>query len=204
MSEQTNSALSTRQVICKICNRQFLRPKGLRLELCSDSCRQEIKKRRSREHSRRNNKRARDRASKHYYDNREAKLLKLQESYDQSESFREQVKQRAKRTREARKERDPEAYWRQWRSKYLLRNYGISLEEYEALLLKQDGKCAICGSAEAVPGTKNCMAVDHDHKTGKVRGLLCMFCNRGLGAFKDSPAILKNAMDYLLKEEVNV
>lgn len=73
----------------------------------------------------------------------------------------------------------------------LKRKYGISLQEKEALLLKQEGCCAICDKPLLKPH------VDHDHKTGRVRGLLCTACNHALGTFKDSVKILRAAIAYL-------
>lgn len=86
--------------------------------------------------------------------------------------------------------------------KYALkRNYGITMEEYQALHEVQGGVCAICGQPETtVQGRTNtpfCLAVDHDHDTGKVRGLLCTPCNRGIGFLRDDPAILERALEYL-------
>lgn len=77
--------------------------------------------------------------------------------------------------------------------------YGITLEEYEALLVQQGGCCAICRAVIDPRGTT--MPVDHDHETGKVRGILCMNCNVGLGHFHDSVEMLKRAIAYL--EEIN-
>jgi len=81
-----------------------------------------------------------------------------------------------------------------WRAKNLLRvalqKYRISPAEHAELLEKQHGGCAICGLV-----VKLC--VDHNHKTGKVRGLLCPACNRGLGAFRDSTYALRAAVTYL-------
>lgn len=73
----------------------------------------------------------------------------------------------------------------------LLRKYNLSLTELEQLELSQGGCCAICGNSAVG------LAVDHDHKTGKVRGLLCRFCNTGLGLFLDNPKYLKSAVSYL-------
>lgn len=79
----------------------------------------------------------------------------------------------------------------------LYRRYGISLRQYEKLLEKQSGVCAICGRHQAE--FKNSLDVDHNHETGKVRGLLCPSCNRGLGNFKDNRGILIKAVQYLEK-----
>lgn len=75
------------------------------------------------------------------------------------------------------------------------RRYGVSAEEYAAMLLKQGGSCAICNSTETVLGRP--LYVDHNHNTGRVRGLLCHKCNTGLGSFRDSPLLLKAATTYL-------
>ncbi|KKM07229.1 hypothetical protein LCGC14_1736070 [marine sediment metagenome] len=77
----------------------------------------------------------------------------------------------------------------------LQRKYGITLADYDRMLKKQHGGCAICGRA---PKTRR-LDIDHDHKTGKVRGALCHRCNRGLAWYSDSPALLRSAAKYLSK-----
>lgn len=81
------------------------------------------------------------------------------------------------------------------RAKKLRDLYGITVEEYEALLEVQNGLCAICKQPEVVPDRN--LAVDHDHDTQRVRGLLCTACNRGIGCLQDDPEILQAAIDYL-------
>lgn len=76
---------------------------------------------------------------------------------------------------------------------HILPAYGLTMEEYEVILIKQNGMCAICKN---LPGKKR-LHVDHDHKTGKLRGLLCFKCNVGLGNFGDSTELLKAALEYL-------
>lgn len=78
------------------------------------------------------------------------------------------------------------------------RNFGITLNDYNIILKNQKGKCAICKQKES--NGKN-LSVDHDHKTGKVRGLLCNNCNRSLGLLKDDISVLKNCIKYLKKNE---
>ncbi len=73
-------------------------------------------------------------------------------------------------------------------------NYGITIDEYEKLLDKQNGCCAICGRPD---NGKRLMCVDHCHSTGEVRGLLCNNCNLGLGNFIDNVELLENAVKYL-------
>jgi len=79
------------------------------------------------------------------------------------------------------------------REKLLKNRYNISLKEYETLLEKQNFTCAICGQQDP---TKS-LAVDHDHITGNIRGLLCSSCNRGLGLLGDSVEAIKDVLKYL-------
>lgn len=75
-------------------------------------------------------------------------------------------------------------------------NFNMSLEEYDILLKAQNYKCAICKTAKSGGNGKR-LHVDHCHKTGQVRGLLCNNCNTSLGGFKDNAQYLKNAIEYL-------
>lgn len=86
------------------------------------------------------------------------------------------------------------------KDKYLKRHYGIGVAEYETLYADQNGTCAICGKPETAAdksGRIFLLAVDHDHSTGAVRGLLCSNHNRGLGLFSDSADQLRAAIAYL-------
>ncbi|KKM94802.1 hypothetical protein LCGC14_1194640 [marine sediment metagenome] len=76
------------------------------------------------------------------------------------------------------------------------REYGISLEEYNKIITDQDNSCAVCNSVFKVDKKP---VVDHDHITGKVRGLLCTSCNSGIGFLGDTLLSLKKACDYLSK-----
>lgn len=77
---------------------------------------------------------------------------------------------------------------------YRRRAYGLSPSDYEAMVLAQGGVCCICG---LVNRSGRALAVDHDHATGTVRGLLCDSCNTGLGHFRDSETNLRRAISYL-------
>lgn len=81
------------------------------------------------------------------------------------------------------------------RNERLQRQYAITEETYNKIFERQGGRCAICGCQQHYQR----LAVDHDHKTGMVRGLLCVQCNRGLGRFFDSPLRLRNAAAYIEK-----
>ncbi|CAB4129403.1 Recombination endonuclease VII [uncultured Caudovirales phage] len=72
--------------------------------------------------------------------------------------------------------------------------YGISILEFDAMFENQKGICAICNQKFKSSVTT---CIDHNHETGKVRGLLCHWCNTGMGLFKDSIQTLENAVQYL-------
>lgn len=89
-------------------------------------------------------------------------------------------------------------YGRRWRSRnpdharlITLRQYGLTPESYAELLRSQGGGCAICGS------TEKRLHIDHDHRSGQRRGVLCQSCNHGLGNFLESPRLMRVAMRYL-------
>ncbi len=85
------------------------------------------------------------------------------------------------------------------RQQLLRSKYNLSLKEYNILLQKQKGLCAICRLPERafLKNTLKSLAVDHNHYTDAVRGLLCSKCNLGLGQFNDSILMLKKAITYL-------
>ena len=74
------------------------------------------------------------------------------------------------------------------------RKYGIAPNEYDRLLLQQDGRCAIC---KRLPYTKKGLVVDHCHETGTIRGILCSRCNSALGLLDDNPLLLEQALKHL-------
>ena len=79
---------------------------------------------------------------------------------------------------------------------YLARAYGLSFSDFSSLVVEQLGLCAGC-LVELVPEGRNRFHVDHDHATGKVRGLLCASCNSALGLAHDSPTVLRQLAAYL-------
>ncbi len=90
------------------------------------------------------------------------------------------------------------------RDRTLRRRYGISLSEYNDLLKSQGGVCAICGLPETFvygDGVKGILSVDHNHKNGRRRQLLCRSCNHGIGNFKDDIGLLQKAIAYLTLHE---
>lgn len=85
----------------------------------------------------------------------------------------------------------------QYHRRYKLQSlYGLTIADYEALLISQGGACAICGSASACTNKDN-LYVDHCHQTGVVRGLLCQRCNSAIGLMRDNPELCRKAVEYL-------
>ena len=78
---------------------------------------------------------------------------------------------------------------------HLMRKFGLTRDQYDAMYFEQDGSCACCGKHQIELNVT--MAVDHCHDTGQVRGLLCGSCNRGIGLLGDNLEGVKKALKYL-------
>jgi hypothetical protein len=78
------------------------------------------------------------------------------------------------------------------RSNSVLRKFNLSRERYAEMLVEQDGRCAICGGKQ-----KRDLAIDHCHRTGMVRGLLCGKCNTAIGSLNDNPELMRKAAAYV-------
>lgn len=85
----------------------------------------------------------------------------------------------------------------------LLYSYGITLEQYDQLFEAQDGLCAVCGEPETMTnrGIVRRLSVDHDHQTGRVRGLLCANCNTAVGFIEAKPCRLTGIAAYLAQHK---
>lgn len=107
----------------------------------------------------------------------------------------------------ARRNREAKARTKAHRSRLMVRSlhykreYGICLKDFRKLLNEQRNRCFICQCLANDDGvvieTGKLLVVDHDHKTGDVRGLLCHHCNSGIGMFRDNPQSLTRAIEYL-------
>ena len=97
------------------------------------------------------------------------------------------------------KAKDPDFYKRRDRKYHLKHQCGITLEQYEAMAEYQFHRCAVCGDPETRKNQGGIMNlnVDHDHMTGKIRGLLCNRCNRVLGMVKEDITVLEEMKNYL-------
>lgn len=90
---------------------------------------------------------------------------------------------------------NPEKHRNSWRRSNYMKKFGITIEDFDRMFAAQEGRCAICKTHQSeIPKT---LAVDHDHDTGKVRGLLCIDCNHALGRFFDSVETMESAISYL-------
>ena len=106
---------------------------------------------------------------------------------------------RARKNQWRRLSPDQQAKIRAYNRKLQLAKYGITPDDYERMLNEQGGVCKLCGQPPKPGGVKAAskLHADHDHETGACRDLLCMNCNRGLGAFKDDPGLLRAAAAYI-------
>jgi len=167
-------------------------------------------------HREERNAQARDRLAQRTPEQKKEKKRYLQSWHarnkDKVKAYRDQTKDRRNTRRRERYAQDEnhrnalKAQSSTWyrdhpgkkKNQRLLYHHQISLTEFQALLISQQGACAICGHSDL--SDKNFFpVVDHCHTSKKVRGLLCMNCNMGLGKFKDNPLFLQAALTYLAK-----
>jgi len=148
-------------------------------------------------------------AAKHgyqsYYEKNKEKVLSQSKTYyyENKEKVNQRHTEYSKNNPEINRKSRKDHYWRN-RDKLLegnreyryMRNYGLTLERFDEMRAEQNHRCYICNAHEAEEHLE-VLNVDHDHETGEVRKLLCSLCNKGLGLFKDSPALLENASAYL-------
>ena len=128
--------------------------------------------------------------NKAYNEKNKEKIRAYARAYYENNKEKLNVKHKAYREKNKDKKRESE----------LKRNFGIGLHEYDLMFTEQKGKCACCGSHQNEL-TKN-LAVDHDHDTGLIRGLLCGKCNTGIGILGDNIEGLMKALNYLEKHEL--
>ena len=132
--------------------------------------------------------------SKRYYEKNKEKIYKNTKAWrDQNrEQYRISSREYKRKLRKENPEKEKSTSFK----RHLKWLYNLSLEDYEFFLIKQNNKCAICYNLFDLSNNKN-IHVDHDHRTNKIRGLLCMSCNLLLGHAKDSKILLQQAITYL-------
>lgn len=155
---------------------------------------------------------AKERDKRYALENRE-KLREYHKQYniDNAEKKRQYRKDNAERSRKYDKQYridnlekvkgyyKTEEYRKRKKKYYLMRDYNITMDDYNKMVAKQNGNCDICGKHQ--DELKIFLTVDHSHETGKIRGLLCTRCNLVIGCAKDDISILKNAIKYLKRNE---
>lgn len=117
----------------------------------------------------------------------------------QDENVRKWIKQNREQNKlnqeKWRAKQDPE-YIKKYKRMKILSSYGMTIEDYDKMLEKQGGVCAVCKNP---PKNGKSLHVDHDHTTGLVRGLLCFRCNFGLSYYKEDKQIIENLYKYITK-----
>jgi Recombination endonuclease VII len=131
-----------------------------------------------------------ERARKRYAEDPEYRARKRATNRKWTETHRDQINAWRRRYRKTPRGREKERTYR--RKSWRKRTYGLSAEDYARMVASQNGACAICKLKPAAQ-----LWVDHCHATNTVRRLLCRYCNTGLGAFKDNPLYLLEAIAYL-------
>lgn len=146
----------------------------------------------SKEYRLKNPDKEKEHQRKYYLKHKEQKNERMKKQYLKN---KDKIKERQEKYRLKNKDKIKEYN--------LIRNYNVTQEQYEQMVISQDGKCAICGKEETRINNKSGkiqnLSVDHDHKTGKVRQLLCNICNNVLGRINDDPDIAIKLARYLYK-----
>jgi len=142
--------------------------------------------------------------NKNYYQTHKAEILKRQKEYylNNKEARKAYQKNRDTKIKDELKKYKHQYYLDNietfrlyWKKADLKRKFKITIEEYVLMFEKQNGCCKICGTHQSK--LKRALAVDHNHNTNEIRGLLCDTCNKGLGMFHDDINHLLNAIEYL-------
>ena len=121
-------------------------------------------------------------------------VVEFHNSKQTTDGFNRRCKKCVNELRTRSRKRNPNYKLKDKNSK-LLREYGITLKEYNKMFINQNGVCAICNNPETLDNKS--LAVDHCHNTGKVRGLLCTLCNTAIGKLNDNEILLQRATNYI-------
>lgn len=97
----------------------------------------------------------------------------------------------------------PEVYRKYKRNTHLRVQYNIGIDDFERLMVAAGGRCQICGASGSKSIRKKHLCIDHDHTTGRIRGILCDTCNRGIGLLGDNPDRIRAAASYLEINDAN-
>lgn len=174
---------------CLNCEKEYIPIKNSdRMKFCCKQCRLDyrIKTNYMKSYYNSNVDKWKDRQSKYFY--KQQKNMSRNEKYRTDEKYIEYTKQRVRDYNK----RNPMVKLNQH-----LEKYNMSYDDYKNMLNIQNGKCLICGSNGDLDKPYRPLMIDHNHTTGKVRGLLCSHCNFLIGQAKDDVKILKSAIKYL-------
>ena len=159
------------------------------------------------EYKRKYNEKNKDRIKEN---NRLYRLANAENLKIQAKEYRKNNSEKVKKYYEQNKDKRSKNV-KNWRIKYknklkdksLKKRYNLRLDEYNVLYIQQNGLCAICHKPETkinyISKVPDLLAVDHNHKTGQIRGLLCSRCNRYLGIFEENPEMMNEFNLYLQK-----
>jgi hypothetical protein len=125
----------------------------------------------------------------------ECKEIKLEQEFYKRKDSNTGLSYRCKKCHDTANHKDRERNPNRYKNTQLMIKFNISLEYYNKMFEEQLGCCAICGMHQSE--LKNALGVDHNHKTGKIRGLLCTKCNIAIGMFNENLILLDNAKTYL-------
>jgi len=139
--------------------------------------------------------------NKEYRERKKEEINTQRKEYRQNNKTKIAERDKEYRSKNAEQTRLRSAEWyannkERTKNSRLLRKYNISLDDYNKMLIEQEGKCWIC-SMKAEDEINKVLVVDHNHLTGKVRGLLCNRCNTAIGLLQESQEILQKVSKYL-------
>lgn len=173
--------------VCVQCGKTFYPTKNdVRIRFCSTECQLENRKETGylQNYCKENKEKLKEKRQEYNPIRNEARRNR----YREDEEYREYTKKRIK---------EYQIKHPQTKRKERMKKYGLTPEDYESMYEKQKGKCLICGEQKVNRGKYHSLFVDHNHETGKVRGLLCQRCNFLIGQARDNVKILKSAIKYL-------
>lgn len=178
---------------CLNCGNDFIPSKNdYRIKFCCDKCRIEYRNKHDymKKYYKNNTHRWKERQSTQEY--KSNKNNSRNEKYKNDPEFREKVKQKVREYNR----KNPDKKLSQH-----LSEFGLTIDDYNNMMSKQNNTCAICHEKGDMTKKYRQLSVDHDHTTGKVRGLLCSNCNFLLGHARDNIDILNNAINYLKENQ---
>jgi hypothetical protein len=123
------------------------------------------------------------------------------QNYPEVAKYRKTEKYHATKDARIARQKATGEWQRMAKNRLIKHNYGITLDQYDAMVVSQGGVCAICNNPETMLDYQTkavkSLAIDHCHSTNRVRGLLCQACNVAIGRFKDDVSVMEKAIQYI-------